>query len=76
MSGTEWIVNDEREAMIEDLRRRSRDFAIAREGIDAFSEREHPTSAAWGRDNEDGRPVIIDLGDLPPAEDETDTVPG
>jgi hypothetical protein len=62
--GTEWIVNDEREAMIEDLRKRARDFAIEREGINAFNEKKLPTSAAWGRDDEDGRPVIIDLGDL------------
>jgi hypothetical protein len=65
--GTEWVTDDEREATMEDLRKRSRDYFIDREGVDVFNALKYPNSVNWGRDNEDGRPVIIDLGDLRPG---------
>jgi hypothetical protein len=45
--GTEWSVTDEREATIEGLRRRTRDFYIGREGLDSFNRRQQPTATNW-----------------------------
>ena len=62
--GTEWIAPAEREATLVELRRRSRDIHVEQRGIDSFNSLQRPTGAAWGRDEGDGRPVVIDLGDL------------
>lgn len=61
--GSEFIISDEYEAYLAELRRISRELSIEQEGLDAFLERQNPTGAGWGSDSE-GRPVVIDLGDL------------
>jgi hypothetical protein len=33
-------------------------------GLEEFRKYQKPVGAGWGFDNDDGRPVIIDLGDL------------
>jgi hypothetical protein len=62
--GTEWRVTKEREEEISRLRKISRDFYISREGPDSFNAMKNPTASNWGYDNDDGRPIVIDLGDL------------
>jgi hypothetical protein len=62
--GTEWPVTKERGAAIRDLRARARAFYVEREGAESFTQMRQPTGAVWGRDDDDGRPVVVDLGDL------------
>lgn len=62
--GTEWEVTPERETIICELRQRSRNWHVEREGIESFNQLEYPTGTAWGRDDDDGRPIAIDLGDI------------
>lgn len=62
--GTEWAVGPEREIVIRGLREQAIAWHIEREGIESFNTLQQPTAAAWGRDDEDGRPIVIDLGDL------------
>ena len=57
-------LNDQAEADIENLRRRSRDHVIETIGAGGFCQYEKPTGAGRGYSNENGRPVIVDLGDL------------
>ena len=60
----EYLVADRREMQVAGLRRQARDMWIERMGPDHFSQQPNPTSAAWGYSNDNGRPVVIDLGDL------------
>jgi hypothetical protein len=62
--GTEWQVTAERETTIRELRAQARAWHVARVGAESFSQMQQPTGAMWGRDDDDGRPVVIDLGDL------------
>lgn len=62
---TELTAIDSRpEAEIENLRKLSRDDIIEKIGIEAFYQYEKPVGATWGFSNDNGRPTIIDLGDL------------
>jgi hypothetical protein len=66
---TEFSAVDGRaEAEVENLRTQSRQHIIDEIGLDSFSEYQKPVGAGWGFSNDDGRPVIIDLGDLRIAE--------
>ena len=57
-------IDDRAEADIENLRTLSRDDMIQNLGIEGFRQYEKPTGAVWGTSGDNGRPVIIDLGDL------------
>lgn len=62
---TELTAVDHRaEADIENLRNLSRGHMIERLGLEGFQEYEKPVGAGWGFSNDNGRPTIIDLGDL------------
>jgi hypothetical protein len=62
---TELTATDGRpEAEIENLRMLSRENIIEKVGIEEFRQLEKPTGAGWGFSHDNGRPTIIDLGDL------------
>jgi hypothetical protein len=62
---TEFIaLNDRAEADIENLRNLTRKRYINEMGHDSFREYERPVGLAWGSSDDNGRPVMIDLGDL------------
>jgi hypothetical protein len=58
-------VDDLAEADIENLRMLSR----SQMDLEEFRQYKRPVGAGWGFSNDDGRPVIIDLGDLRTAGD-------
>lgn len=62
-------VDDRAEADVENLRRAFRNQYIEEMGLEEFRQYQRPVGAGWGFSNDDGRPVIIDLGDLRTAED-------
>lgn len=62
-------VDDRAEADVENLRTLSRNQYIEEMGLEEFRQYQRPVGAGWGFSNDDGRPVIIDLGDLRIAED-------
>lgn len=68
--GTEWEAPINPEAKIIEFRRRARDIHVDQRGIESFNKLQAPTGAVWGRDESDGRPVVIDLGDLRAGLDE------
>lgn len=62
---TELVEVDSRaEAEVENLRKLTRERYIGEMGLEEFRKYQKPVGAGWGFDNDDGRPVIIDLGDL------------
>ena len=62
---TELTAVDHRaEAGIENLRNLARGHMIERLGLEGFQEYDKPVGAGWGFSNDNGRPTIIDLGDL------------
>jgi hypothetical protein len=65
-------VDSRAEADIETLRRASRNRYIDEMGLEEFRKYKVPVGAGWGFRDDDGRPVIIDLGDLRTAEDRAD----
>ena len=67
---TELVAIDaQAEADIENLRDLSRSQYIGEMGLEEFRQYQRPVGAGWGFSNDDGRPVIIDLGDLRIADD-------
>jgi hypothetical protein len=62
-------VDDQAEADVENLRTLSCNQFIEEMGLEEFRQYQRPVGAGWGSSNDDGRPVIIDLGDLRIAED-------
>jgi hypothetical protein len=72
--GTEWEAPIATEAKIIELRRQARDIHVRQRGIESYNSLKAPTGAAWGRDDSDGRPVVIDLGDLRAGVDESHLV--
>jgi hypothetical protein len=62
---TEFAAVDGRAAAeIEGLRNHLRNQYINEMGLDAFREYQSPVGTAWGSSDDNGRPVMIDLGDL------------
>lgn len=60
----EYLVADRREMQVDRLRRQARERWIEHMGFGHFALQPNPTGAAWGFSNDDGRPVVIDLGDI------------
>jgi hypothetical protein len=62
-------VDDRAEGDVENLRKAFRNRYIEEMGLEEFRQYQRPVGAGWGFSNDDGRPVIIDVGDLRTAED-------
>jgi len=60
----EYLVADRRAMQLDGLRRQVREMWIERMGSDHFNQQPNPTGAAWGFSKDDGRPIVIDLGDI------------
>jgi hypothetical protein len=65
--GTEFQAADERTAEISKLRELARNWPIESGNSESFRQMQKPTGSMWCR-ADDGRPVIIDLGDLRSAD--------
>jgi hypothetical protein len=66
--GTELLAADDRAAEISKLRELARKWPIESGDSESFRQMQEPTGAIWSR-ADDGRPLIIDLGDLRSADD-------
>ena len=61
-------VDGRAEEDIENLRQLTRDQFVRELGLEGFRDYAKPVGLTWGSSNDDGRPVIIDLGDLRTSE--------
>ena len=66
--GTELLTADDRAAEISKLRELARKWPIESGNSESFRQMQEPTGAIWSR-ADDGRPLIIDLGELRSAGD-------